>query len=103
MHADPVDHHQLTASMLIMTDKGDDFESGGGYVALDEQQKLYFDDHARSGDVVHMNAKVYHGVENVDPENEVDWLSFRGRWICIFAINRLAGNQSIAESTDVEA
>lgn len=102
MHADPVDHHQLTASLLIMTNKGEDFGAGGGYVALDEDRKLYFDDYASCGDVVHTNARVYHGVENIDPDRDLDWLSFKGRWICIFAVNQVAGSNAIEEAVDVE-
>jgi len=103
MHADPVDHHQLTASLLIMTDKGEDFKTGGGYVALDEDKKLYFDDIAKSGDVVHINAKVFHGVEKVDPGDDLDWLAFNGRWMSIFAVNQVASVETVAEAVDLES
>ena len=47
------------------------------------------------GDVVYFNAQCPHGVEPIDPDLPMDWLSFAGRWSVIFAVNKLAGNAAL--------
>ena len=38
-----------------------------------------------------------------DPEADPDWLSFEGRWMALFAVNKLAGNADIDDSQDLDA
>lgn len=102
-HVDPVDHHQLTVPTMLLSQKGEDFQQGGAYVERENGERILLDDLMGWGDVVYFNAQMCHGVERVDPDVEPDWLSFRGRWMLLFAINKLRDNLAIAESTDLEA
>lgn len=101
-HADPFDHHQLTVPVMMMSKKGEDFQHGGGYVMTPDQQKILLDDICDWGDVTFFNAQVVHGVAEIDPEKPRHWLDFEGRWIMLFAVNKLAGNTAISNSVDFE-
>lgn len=100
-HADPVDHHQLVVPTLTMSRKGVDFNSGGAYVVAKDGSKLYTDDISEPGDVVLFNALMPHGVELIDREKTPDWLSFSGRWMLLFATNKLVSNTAIANAVDL--
>jgi len=101
-HTDPVAAHQLTVPILIMSKKGKDFESGGLYVASPDGEMIGIDDHTQPGDIVFFNAGKAHQVKTIDPEKNKDWLSFSGRWMLLFAVNKLSGNTAISNSTDLE-
>ena len=97
-HADPVDYHQLTVPIMQMTRKGVDFESGGLFVQMSDGRDLVVDDIAEPGDVVYFNAACPHGVEPIDPGAPLRWTSFAGRWMLLFAVNRLAANTAIGNA-----
>lgn len=101
-HQDPFDYHQITVPIMIMSEKGTDFNEGGAYVETADGERLILDDTCEPGDVIYFNAECFHGVERIDPDAPVDWLSFKGRWITLFAVNKLADNTAIADSKDVE-
>ena len=101
-HQDPVDHHQLTVPALTMSKKGVDFKEGGAYVDTENNSKIYLDEVSDVGDVVYFNALTPHGVEMIDPKEKLNWLSFKGRWMLLFAINKVAGNSKITNSIDLE-
>lgn len=101
-HSDPVDHHQLTVPLLIMSKKGEDFTSGGMYVEGENGEIIFGDDLCDIGDVLFFNAVIPHGVKVIDEHKEEDWLSFEGRWMMIFATNKLAGTSTIADAVDLE-
>jgi hypothetical protein len=101
-HRDPVGPHQLVVPTLVMSRKGEDFSDGGAFVESRGGRRTCLDDVARVGDVVYFNAQVPHGVETIDPGAEPDWLSFRGRWVLLFAINKLSGNAAVADAVDLE-
>ena len=100
-HADPVDHHQLTVPILQMSRKGEDFQTGGLFVQMANGEDLMIDDITEPGDVVYFNASCPHGVKPIDPEVELRWPSFVGRWMLLFAVNRLAQNTAIGNATDL--
>ena len=102
-HSDPVDHHQLTVPLLIMSKKGKDFKTGGVYVENEAGEHIFTDDICDIGDVVLFNAQVPHGVKIIDEESQEDWLSFEGRWMMIFATNKLFDNQEISDAIDLES
>lgn len=101
-HQDPVDHHQLAAPSLTMSKKGKDFRLGGAYVEKKNGEKIYTDEISEPGDVVYYNAQIPHGVEKIDPDAEPDWVSFEGRWVLLFAVNKLGGSSAIADAVDLE-
>jgi hypothetical protein len=100
-HCDPVDYHQLTVPILQMSRKGVDFESGGLYVQTEDGRDLVIDDVAEPGDVIYFNAACPHGVAPIDPGVPLRWTTFAGRWMLLFAVNRLAGNTSIGNAVTV--
>lgn len=100
-HKDPVDYHQLVLPLLIMSKRGDDFNEGGLYVEF-EQEKIYLDDLAEPGDVLYFRADCNHGVEKIDPILEKDWLSFKGRWMGLLAVNKLSTNTRIENAKELE-
>lgn len=102
-HSDPVDHHQLTVPLLIMSKKGEDFHTGGVYVEDQEGNHVFLDDSADIGDVVLFNAQVPHGVHTIDEDKSKDWLSFEGRWMMIFATNKVVGNDKVSDAIDLES
>ena len=102
-HSDPVDYHQLTVPTMLLSRKGEDYKEGGAYVERANGERIQLDDICSWGDVVYFNAQIIHGVERIDPETEPDWLSFAGRWMLLFAVNRLSGNARISDSVDLTA
>ena len=101
-HCDPVDYHQLTVPVMVMSKKGVDFNSGGAYVETKEGKKILLEDFTEIGDVIYFNAQTPHGVEMIDSGSDVDWLSFEGRWMLLFAVNKLFDNNEISNSIDLE-
>lgn len=100
-HTDPVGEHQLCVPLLIMSKKGDDFNTGGLFVES-KGKKIYVDDLCDIGDVVLFNAQIPHGVDVIDKEKEEDWFSFEGRMMMIFAINKVGDNNSVINSSDLD-
>jgi hypothetical protein len=100
-HEDPVDYHQVSATIMTMSVKGEDFFEGGSYVEKENGELVMLDDITGPGDVIHTNAQVNHGVLPIDPHTKEDWLSFEGRWMLLFAINKVAGNTAIREAKDL--
>jgi len=97
-HADPVDYHQLTVPILQISRKGVDFHTGGLFVQMADGRDLVIDDVAEPGDVVYFNASCPHGVHPIDPGEPMRWTTFGGRWMLLFAVNRLAGNAAIGNA-----
>ncbi len=93
-HKDPVDYHQIAVPILIMSEKGKDYETGGLFIEKDGE-KQYLDDNSQEGDVVYFNASLTHGVDTIDPDKTSKWLDFDGRWMGLLAVNKLANNNLI--------
>ena len=70
-HRDPVDYHQLSVPILIMSKKGKDFHEGGLYIEKASKEKIYLDDITEPGDVIYFNAEVPHGVDIIDPQKNL--------------------------------
>jgi hypothetical protein len=54
------------------------------------------------GDVVYFNDSCAHGVKPIDPDAPLNWPSYAGRWMLLFAVNRLAGNTAIGNAMDLD-
>ncbi|MBI3308062.1 MAG: hypothetical protein HYZ79_01655 [Candidatus Melainabacteria bacterium] len=100
-HMDPVGHHQVSVPILQMTKKGVDFKEGGAYVVLPSNKKIVLDDIASPGDVIYFHPRLTHGVDLIDPGSQIDWLSFEGRWMILFAVNKLFDNTQIEDAIDI--
>ena len=99
-HSDPVDYHQLTVPILQMSQKGTDYQTGGLYVVRESGEKIDLDSLTEPGDVIYFNAECPHGVLPIDPDIPANWLTFEGRWMLLFAVNRLFDNAKISDSAE---
>lgn len=103
-HTDPVDIHQKLVPILVMSKRGRDYEEGGLYYEdAADGSRVWADEVAEPGDVVWAYAQTAHGVEMIDPTAAPDWLSFRGRWSAIVAVNKLVTNTKIGDAVDLES
>lgn len=100
-HIDPVGPHQAVVPLLMMSELGRDFEDGGIFVRGADGEMVFIEKYTRPGDVVLFSPKLAHGVATIDPKKDADWLSFEGRWMAIFAVNKLATNTRVAEAVDL--
>jgi hypothetical protein len=102
-HMDPVDIHQKVVPILIMTKRGVDYEEGGLFYEACDGARVWADEVAEPGDVVWSLAQMTHGVDLIDPGAKPDWLSFRGRWSAIVAVNKMVTNTKIGDARDLVA
>ncbi len=101
-HCDPVGYHQLVVPTIVMSKRGDDYSEGGLFVEQKDGTRIDIDQTADIGDAVYFHAEVVHGVAPVDPAVDRDWLSFRGRWMGLIAVNRVHSNVAVARSIDLD-
>jgi hypothetical protein len=102
-HSDPVDIHQKIVPVLIMSKRGRDYEKGGLYYEAPDGSRVWAEEVAQPGDVVWAFAQIAHGVDLIDPGASPDWLSFRGRWSAIVAVNKMVTNTKIGDAVDLES
>jgi hypothetical protein len=102
-HMDPVDIHQKAVPILVMTKRGEDFHEGGLFYELDDGSRIFVDELADPGDLVLTLAQVPHGIEMIDPDAKPDWLSFRGRWSAVVAVNKMVTNAKIGNAVDMQS
>jgi hypothetical protein len=100
-HSDPVDVHQKVVPILILSKRGRDYEEGGLYYEAPDGTRVWADEVAEPGDVVWSYAQTPHGVEMIDPGAKPDWLSFRGRWSAIVAVNKMVTNTKIGDAVEL--
>jgi hypothetical protein len=101
-HCDPIDIHQQVVPVMIMSQRGQDFERGGLFFEDDNGERIYAEGKTGPGDIVWTHPQHAHGVERIDPESAADWLSFEGRWSTVFAVNKLVDSTHIADAVDLE-
>ena len=68
--------------ILIMSEKGKDFISGGAYIVKNDE-RIYYEDECRIGDVVMYDGRNQHGVEEIDALERLDLNSPEGRYIAM--------------------
>lgn len=79
-HVDPVGNHALVQTLVIASEYGHDFESGGVYLN-DGKKKLFIDQYTEIGDMIVMSPKYKHGVAEIDKNKDYLWNENSGRWI----------------------
>ncbi len=102
-HRDPVDRHQIVVPILIMSEKGDEFNEGGVYFRYEDDEKVYVEDYTQIGDVAFFKASLRHGVEDIDPGTDSNWLDFKGRWMGLLAVNKFFNVTSVANAVDLNS
>ena len=79
-HIDPVSRFAKIQTIVIASEYGKDFTSGGVYAEADK--KYYVDPFTEIGDLVVLSPGITHGVEAIDPEVEsINWKENSGRWM----------------------
>lgn len=102
-HIDPAGPHQAVVPTLMMSELGKDFREGGAFMKNSSGETIWIEKYTQPGDVVLFSPTLVHGVGVIDPDETVNWPAFEGRWMSIFAVNKLAGNSRVAEATDLGA
>jgi hypothetical protein len=74
--------------LLELTEKGRDFIEGGAYVDLDEERVSY-EDHCQTGDVIVYDGRSIHGVADIDPMLPLDLQRLSGRIVGMASLFRL--------------
>ncbi len=74
--------------LLVMSRKGEDFQSGGGYYVKDGR-RVFYESFTQPGDVVVYNGRTLHGVQTIDPQAPTDLASPAGRYSAVVTLYRL--------------
>jgi len=101
MHADPVDRHQITVPTMLLSRKGEDYQTGGLVVETADGERIDVDSMMDWGDVLFFRAGLAHGVEPVDPDAEPNWQSFEGRWMVVIAVNKVQSIDDVVDAVDL--
>jgi hypothetical protein len=102
-HVDPAGPHQAVVPTLMMSELGKDFREGGAFMRNSAGETTWIERHTNPGDVVLFSPRLVHGVGTIDPDATVNWPAFEGRWMSIFAVNKLASNTRVTEAMDLGA
>ena len=69
--------------ILIMSQKGVDFFTGGAYIVNSEGEREFYEDDCQVGDVVVYDGRIPHGVEEIDYLSPLDMSSSAGRYVAM--------------------
>ena len=100
-HKDPVGQHQITIPLVLLSEKGKDFSTGGLFAEDLEGVRHDLDELVSPGDAVFLDASLVHGVDLIDEGEPTDWLAFRGRWSLIVSTNKVASETAVADAVDL--
>jgi hypothetical protein len=64
--------------VLTITRKGRHFKEGGAFVDIGER-RIVLDDNAEQGDIIVYDGRTMHGVEDIDPTENLDFETINGR------------------------
>ena len=73
--------------MLIMSQKGVDFQEGGGFI-LQGKNRWLFEEHCQPGNLVIYNSQTLHGVADIDPHKNLDLETLSGRLAAFVSLYR---------------
>jgi hypothetical protein len=102
-HVDPAGPHQAVIPTLMMSELGVDFDEGGAFMKNSGGGVIWIEQHTRPGDVVLFSPQLVHGVAPIDPKAALNWPAFEGRWMALFAVNKLATNTRVADAVELAA
>lgn len=71
--------------ILIMSQKGVDYERGGAYIH-ENGEPFIFEDFCKLGDIAVYNGSSIHGVQDIDPHKPLDLETFSGRVVALAAL-----------------
>ena len=83
-HIDPVSKFTTLQTLVQASQIGVDYTKGGLYAReAPNSDKVYVDEHTAMGDLMILSPGIPHGVEQVDPEAEINYSENSGRWIIL--------------------
>ncbi|MGP8217106.1 MAG: hypothetical protein ACLQQ4_16170 [Bacteroidia bacterium] len=83
-HIDPAGPFAEIQTLIIASEKGKDYKTGGVYARKElGGEKFYLDDYVETGDMLVVSPAIPHGVEPIDPELPYTWNTNNGRWIIL--------------------
>jgi hypothetical protein len=65
--------------IIVMSKKGEDFDSGGAFIDGSNGERLNIDDSVEPGDIVVYDGQTFHGVEDIDPHRKLSLNTINGR------------------------
>ena len=66
--------------MGLMSSRGIDFESGGGFIVLANGERFFFEDSNSLGKIVMFDGNIRHGVADIDPHKVLNLQVTNGRF-----------------------
>jgi len=102
IHTDPY-HNQRFIISVYMSKRGIDYQKGGFYLLKSGNIKVDVEDEVEVGDMAIAYATIKHGVDLIDPGQEVDWNTRKGRWFLGLYTNDSDENQNRSTSTMYES
>lgn len=95
-HVDPKASFAKIQTILIASDFGTDYHTGGVFMRESEKSEMIMlDRYCEVGDLLVMSPDVRHGVAAVDAKETLNWESDAGRWIVIPLMVRSDYNQDV--------
>jgi hypothetical protein len=83
-HIDPVSPFAKIQTLIMASEMGVDYETGGLYArTAPDGEPCHVDPHAQLGDMVVLSPGVRHGVAPVDPDRQYAPEENRGRWMIL--------------------
>ena len=84
-HFDPLEPDNCVVS-LFLTSRGTDFDEGG-LIVEDEGKMVDLESHIGIGDLFIFRPNITHGVAPVDPSQDPDFSTTKGRWRMAAVLN----------------
>jgi len=79
--------NQRIVTGVILSKIGKDFLKGGFYFKTSKTKKINIEKRLQEGDAVIFYGSIAHGVEKVDPQENLSWESAKGRWFLGMFVN----------------
>mgnify|MGYP005986780067 CR=1 FL=1 len=79
-HSDPYKINKTIMTTKLST-RGEEYNNGGLYFFRDDKTKIDIEDGINKGDIYFCFPTLIHGVDPVDPDEDIDWNSKKGRWL----------------------
>lgn len=84
-HMDP-DIGQKVIFSVLLSKFSKDFSQGGLFYRDENNKKIFVDSKLNPGDAFVFHPKTRHGVDPIDPDEELNWNNTDGRWMCFSAL-----------------
>ncbi len=83
-HIDPAGIHARIQTLVVASQYGQEFKTGGIYAkATPEDEAHFVDPVTEPGDLLVLSPAIPHGVAPINPEQPLNWESARGRWMIL--------------------